>query len=312
MQRQIVTRKNIYNMSTANNSKENQQGPSQLQTEIDVENSTAALSNSKNSCGPNPRPARGNKGRGRGRRVNTELEYSGSSEDEVVREPRQVNEADRGLDPLERAMKIREESQGKWLKHDQNLAGGDACTLRESHLLFRKLPEIVAGLLKVGPKPLEDFLTNIGALVVKWGSIRDDMLYRPVRGDLGKTNRIITASLDVLTKFRENYNQISNSPSAISSLVSFYQDPVFSALYGPSQVEESVGQLKAFARNNRTLAAMSFSGLLKWKPAHVFRAQGGGKRKYGGDGQYYNGRSYRSDKNGDSKGESRAYKQTRI
>ena len=309
MQKEIVTRKNTYKMSTSapsSNSK-NSAGTSQLQTEVNIQQATKNLTNGSEH--PENRPARNNKqSRPRGRRNQAELDFSGSSEDDALPPPRRPAPAVDGLDPLERAMKMREQAQGQWTKHDPNLAGSDACTLRETHLLFKKLPEHLAGLIKVGPRPLEDFLTNLGALVVKWGSIRDDMLYRPVGGDVAKTNRTIEASLDVLTKFRENYNQISNSPSAISSIISFFQDPVMAALLGAAQVEESVAQLKAFSRNNRTLAAMSFSSLLKWKPAHVFRSQGN-KRKYGDSYQY--NRQGRTDRGGD-KGDGRGYKQTRM
>ena len=187
---------------------------------------------------------------------------------------------------------------GQWWKHDENLAHGDHIILSDSRILFKQLPDIIASLVKSGGKPLEDFIVSLGAIIQKWKSLKESLVFKG--GNLDDTMLLVDSSIESLVFFRDKFSALAVAPSAVPSIVSFYGDQVFVALFGKGPSEEAIAQLKAFCRVNQVLAAASFSSLLKWTPKHQYN-KSNGKRSHSNNqnqNQNQNGNNYNGNKQG--------------
>ena len=174
-----------------------------------------------------------------------------------------------------------------WWKHDANLAHSDHIILSDTRGLFKNLPDSIASLVKTGTKPLEEFIVSLGIIIQKWKSLKESLKFKG--GNLEDTLLLVESSLDILVYFRDKFSAISVSPSAVPSIVSYYSDPILVALFGKGPSDEAIAQLKAFCKINQTLAAASFSSLLKWTPKHQFQKSGSKRPQGSNNGGQNNG-----------------------
>ena len=215
------------------------------------------------------------------RRINVDLSDFSTSEDEVElprRLPRRQNrpnqpaaanppldafEEDDDEDDLLKAVRAKKALAGKWSKSHQGISPGELVILAECRQAFANFPQALASICRLGGAgPLGEFLILISGLVMKVKAMQDALKFKV--GVPPATVLLIESTLDILTTFKDKFGPLSFTPSALASLIAFYTDGVFCALYGKEAALEAANQLRSFGKVNRTLSAVSFSSLLKW------------------------------------------------
>ena len=211
----------------------------------------------------------------RGRRQAAQLSDSEPSDADDEPLPPAVVPAD-DEDPLLAAVRQKQKSLGYWAKNDPNITPGEAIYMAEIRQLFKSLPEVLASLVRLGGRPLNEFIVSIANLCVKFSAMKDGLVYKP---NVPEATRVmIESSLSLLVDFKDKFHPLSVQPAALTSLIAYYQDGVFMTLFGRENALEAVQQFRAFSRTNRTIAACSFSSLLKWQNRSNYRA--GYKKPY--------------------------------
>ena len=261
------------------------------------------------------------------RRVNVDLSdlSSTSSEEEAAELPRRrprppqprpqapVPADDPAEDPAEdedddelvRAVKAKKMLKGKWSKSHVGITPGEQVILAETRQLFASFPESLASIIRLGGnRPLGDFLIQIQSMITKFKAMKDALKFKIQVPK--STTLLIDSSLEVLVDFRDRFGPLSYNPSALSSLISFYSEGVFGALYGKEAAAEAASQLRAFGKVNRTLSSVSFSSLMKWTNRNGQRQQNQSKKSQS------NSRYSDREERGNSRDRSRSLRKNRM
>ena len=261
------------------------------------------------------RPVRDSPPRRQRRRLAVELSDWSSSEDGEVqdaplprRAPRargdpnydafpQVNLAPaappiEGGDELLLAVRAKKQNLGYWSKADPFISPGEAVILAEVRQLWASFPEVLASIIRLGGRPLSEFVVQVAQLVTKFKAVKEGLKFKI---NVPETTIVmVESSLELLSSFKDRFGPLSNTPSALASIIAFYSDPVFMALFGRDAATEAANQLRAFGRVNRTLGAVCFASLLKWENRAQHRKshgqQSGGSRGRSGQSSSGGGR----------------------
>ena len=195
-------------------------------------------------------------------------------------------------DPLLAAVRQKQKTLGYWARNDPNITPGEAIYMAEIRQIFKSLPEVLASLVRLGGKPLNDFIVSIANLAVKFSAMKDGLVYKP---NVPEATRVmIESSLSLLVCFKDKFHPLSVQPAALTSIIAYYQDAVFMTLFGRENALEAVQQFRAFSRTNRTIAACSFSSLLKWQNRSNYRSNYKKPYDRNGGGRGSGGHSYAS------------------
>ena len=193
-------------------------------------------------------------------------------------------DVDEDEDELLKAVKAKKAQAGKWAKSHPGITPGEQVILAECRQLFAGFPECLASIIRLGgSRPLGDFLIQIQGMALKFQAMKDSLKFKvqvPAATEL-----LIQSSLDLLLEFKEKFGPLAYTPSAVASIISFYSDGVFCALYGRDAASEACNQLRAFSKCNRTIASASFSSLMKWTNRSGHRQQNNQQKKSSHGGQ---------------------------
>ena len=171
-------------------------------------------------------------------------------------------------------------------------SASEAVLQSQSIAAFETLTNLICFLPRQGGHALESHLSSFKSLQTSWKAVLASLKHRRLnKEDLEEGIMVSTASLDLIRDFLDKYSTVSTAPAAIASIVAFVEDPICQALLGKESAHEITSGLKSFIKVNRSIAASSFSSLLKWKAKNEYRASTS-KRHYGsGGGSKGNGSS---------------------
>jgi len=184
------------------------------------------------------------------------------------------------VNALKTALEARKASKGCWAKHVNAFSASEAVLQSQSIAAFETLTGLICALPKQGGSALESHLSSFKSLVTSWKSVNTSLKHRRLsKSDLEEGLMVSSASLDLVRDFMDKYSSSSTSPAAIAGIVAFVEDPIATALLGKDSANEICSGLKSFIKVNRSLAACSFSSLLKWRAKNEYR-QSSSKRSF--------------------------------
>ena len=155
------------------------------------------------------------------------------------------------------------------------LNGSEALILSETGAYFGRLPEVLAGVSKLGGHTLRTFLKEGENILQKWRMLKAALRYKS--GDkflLEETNFLIKQSLNVLRDFLDTYNQNATALGSIQQLIIWCKDEVFRALIGGKNSDQLVASLAGLRSHSKTLALSSFSTICNWKNKKTYNSSG--------------------------------------
>ena len=212
-----------------------------------------------------------------------DFDSDSSAEIPPVQPPRNIqaqNEASED-DELDLALKRKKSTNGKWQQHLKAFSHSEAVLCSNSSQALLQIPELLASLPKNGGACLEQHLHGLRNLWTSWDAVNSGLKFRGLAGkDLEKAEKVASASAGMFRSFLDTFTPISSAPGALSGIIAFFEDDVHRALLGQDNSNSLVQQLRAFSRVQRSIAAVSFSSLCRWRPKSVYRAENNKPGRY--------------------------------
>ena len=201
------------------------------------------------------------------------------------------------FDELETAILKRERGEGVWSHIFTGLNSHDLETLQATMDIFGEIDKPIYDVIVSGGGVILALNKSVKSLAKKWGLLEGSFDKRKKKVEKNERKRIenmLKATLSFLEEWQEDFSPNSYSKSAISSVISRYEEPTTRVLVGSRTAKEICTKLKGLLKTNHKLQHVSWSKLGNWEVTpRGFTGQNSGqnrkKKNFYGSGFSYGG-----------------------